>query len=391
MKRVGVFLGAQRNWGGAFQYNEAILNAVLSLDRTRYEPVLAYLYDDWEPIVATSGTACHRLALGRVGRLFDNVWRQYRIPLNKYPMLWQFFHPVVRGLHSLDCDLWVFPSVDVFTYQMRSKTLGVILDLMHRYESSFPEVSENGEYERRESHFGPLCNGTTGIMVDSELGREQVVESYGVSPEKVYSLPFIQPAGVKESGGAETLRERLDLPERFFYYPGQFWEHKNHARLIHALARLSDSHPDMHLVFSGFKDRQYQVLVELARSEGVGERVHFVGYIDESDVGNLYRLAEALVMPTFFGPTNIPPLEAMQAGCPVAISDIYASREQLGDAAIYFDPNSVKEICWSLCSLWDDASLRERLSKAGLARSGRWTEADFNQRFSEIVASVLHK
>lgn len=389
MKRVGVFLGAQKNWGGTFQYNEAILNAVLSLDRNRYEPVVAYLYDDWEAIVAQGGAETHRFAMGGTGRIFDKVWRQYGVPLNKAPLLWRLFHPVVKGLHSLDCDLWVFPSVDVFTYQMRTRTLGVILDLMHRYEPEFPEVSENGEYERRENHFGPLCQNATGILVDSELGREQVVESYGISPAKVHPLPFIPPAGIVGTEDADGLRERLSLPERFFYYPGQFWEHKNHARLIRALSLISESHPDVHLVFSGFKDRQYQELVELAHKQDVGKRVHFVGYVEESDVGKLYRLADALVMPTFFGPTNIPPLEAMQAGCPVAVSDIYAAREQLGDAAVYFNPRSVEALGHCLRTLWDDASLRERLSEAGLKRSSRWTEADLQTRFSEIVASVL--
>ena len=48
----------------------------------------------------------------------------------------------------------------------------------------------------------------------------------------------------------------------------------------------------------------------------------------------LYTEALALVMPTYFGPTNLPPLEAFQTGTPVLYSDLPGMREQVGDAAI---------------------------------------------------------
>jgi len=50
-----------------------------------------------------------------------------------------------------------------------------------------------------------------------------------------------------------------------------------------------------------------------------------------------------MIMPTFFGPTNIPPLEAIAVGCPVAVSNIYGMPHQLGDAALYFNPTRVEK------------------------------------------------
>lgn len=41
----------------------------------------------------------------------------------------------------------------------------------------------------------------------------------------------------------------------------------------------------------------------------------------------LYQKAWAMIMPSYFVPTNIPPLEAMALGCPVAVLNRYAMPE----------------------------------------------------------------
>ena len=63
---------------------------------------------------------------------------------------------------------------------------------------------------------------------------------------------------------------------------------------------------------------------------------------------------QALVFPTFLGPTNMPPLEAINEGCAVAVSGIYAMPEMLEGAALYFDPNSIESMTDALIKLHDD-------------------------------------
>jgi len=94
-------------------------------------------------------------------------------------------------------------------------------------------------------------------------------------------------------------------------------------------------------------------------------------------------------MPTFFGPTNIPPLEAMALGCPVAVSDIYAMREQLGDAALYFRPNSVRDIINIMERLWQDDLLCEDLAQRGLQHHANWQQYHFNGRFLNILEGLM--
>ena len=108
----------------------------------------------------------------------------------------------------------------------------------------------------------------------------------------------------------------------------------------------------------------------------------------QADMASLYRHARGLVMPTFFGPTNIPPLEAFAVGCPVAVSSVYGMPEQLGDAALYFDPTSVYEIAACVRKLWVDDSTRQTLIDRGTAHHNAWCQPHFNARFAEILEQL---
>ena len=90
-------------------------------------------------------------------------------------------------------------------------------------------------------------------------------------------------------------------------------------------------------------------------------------------------------MPTFSGPTNIPPLEAMKSGCPSAVSNIYAMPEQTKEAALLFDPESVDDMASAIAKLWEDDDLCRDLSERGKAVSREWTK----EHFDTLVAKIL--
>jgi glycosyltransferase involved in cell wall biosynthesis len=69
-----------------------------------------------------------------------------------------------------------------------------------------------------------------------------------------------------------------------------------------------------------------------------------LGFISIEELKWLYLHSLGLIMPTCLGPTNMPPLEALALGCPVAVSDIPGHHEQLGENAIYFNPFKIDEI-----------------------------------------------
>ena len=314
--------------------------------------------------------------------------------LSKLPMTWQrsltpYVLRVAREVIQQRCDLWIFASQESLAYEIPVPALMVIHDLMHRFQRRFPEVSAKGEYARRERHYQNVCRWARGILVESELGKRQVVECYGPNPESIYVLPTVPPQYIYDSQDQGGPLSSHGLPQKYFFYPAQFWEHKNHKRLIQALALLKNTHPDIHLVFVGSPKNAYVSVRALVDNLGLAENVHFLGYIPESEMAELYRRARALVMPTFFGPTNIPPREAIALGCPVAVSDIDGMREQMGEAALYFNPASVPEIAQVMETLWRDDALCRDLARRGLVRAAQWTQSHFNERLQDIIDAIL--
>src|SRR6185503_2369353 len=130
-------------------------------------------------------------------------------------------------------------------------------------------------------------------------------------------------------------------------------------------------------------------LAAFCRQAGIESSVSFVGRVPDADMAQFYRRARCLVMPTFFGPTNIPPLEAFALGCPAAVSGIYGMPEQVGDAALTFDPRSQDEIADALRRLWTDDALCLRLRERGHERARAWNQAAFNRRLEAILDVAL--
>ncbi len=69
---------------------------------------------------------------------------------------------------------------------------------------------------------------------------------------------------------------------------------------------------------------------------------------------------------SYFGPENLPPLEAMTLGCPVICSNYAGAKEQLGDAADFVDPSSSIEISKALRQVFEDKEWRDGLIRKGL-------------------------
>lgn len=385
MIRVGVYLGTEPHAGGAFQYGQTLLDTLAGLQRSEFDVLCAYAVDDWAAPIARHGFGALRVSYARAHSLYDRVLRNAGLS----PRLWRAVVPLIsttaRRLLASARDIWIFPAQDGLSYQLPVRSLVTIFDLMHRYERRFPEVSARGRAWRRDVHYRLIAQWSTGILVDAEVGRDHVVDSYDVDPRRVFVLPPAPPER-PDTPGSPALPE---LPAKFWFYPAQFWEHKNHERLLQALAAAARHAPDMALVLAGSPKNAYARVRAVIAALALETRVVTLGYVPDALMPALYRRARGLVMPTFFGPTNIPPFEAFQFGCPVACSRVYAMPEQFGDAAIYFDPRSVEEMTQALLRIWQDDELCAALAARGRQRLAEWPLERRAGRLAEALRAAV--
>ena len=106
---------------------------------------------------------------------------------------------------------------------------------------------------------------------------------------------------------------------------------------------------------------------------GLADRVRVMGQVTNDELIALYSDARALVFPTLYEGFGLPALEAMSSGTPVAASTKSSIPEVVGPATVYFSPDSVDSLMAALCKLLDSPALREKLSREGAARAGRFS------------------
>ncbi len=384
MKKIGLYLDSVIA-GGTFQYNLSILEAFRSLPKDQFSTVIAYTSYLWESYLQKEMISA--LKIDRT--IFSRLWFQIRSPLWLWKNTSRYFDSFSKSIVDQNCDLWVFPSQDIWSYSLPIPALGTIHDLMHRYERQFPESGSQKEYNFREKHYRRMCDNADGILVDSKLGRQQLIESYKISNPKVHILPFIAPQYIYES--TKDIKLDLKLPSKYLFYPAQFWEHKNHKALVRAISLLKATLPELKMVFVGSPKNGYTSLKKLIKKLDLQDMFLFLGQVSNDHVRRLYANARALIMPTFFGPTNIPPLEAFACGCPVAVSNVYGMPEQIGDAGLLFNPNSDQEIADIIFKLWTDDILINNLIEKGYQKSKDWDQKQFNQKLVEIIEKIIEK
>lgn len=388
MKKVGIILGSEPG-AGVFQYTQSVLDALLSFPASELELVAAYGDPEWLSHVPAGRMKVVPIGDSLWDRGLNRAWHAARLPNALWRKVAYGLNATVRALVREDCDLWICPAHERWVFRAPIKALGTVHDLMHRYEPQFPEVSANGQYAQREFHFKETCRWAEGILVDSEIGKLQLSEAYDVSPSKIFVLPYVPPGYIYEGQKVDIPETPATVPEKFFFYPAQFWMHKNHVTLFAALDKVRAKYPDVRLVLVGAPHNGYEQARQRVKELGLEENVIFLGYVPDSDMSALYRRARALIMPSFFGPTNIPQLEAFVAGCPVAVSGVYGVPEQVGDAALLFDPKSADEIASAMERLWTDDNLCRALVEKGKQRAASWGPEQFKSRFRDIVRSLV--
>jgi glycosyltransferase involved in cell wall biosynthesis len=218
------------------------------------------------------------------------------------------------------------------------------------------------------------------VIAGAEAGREEIERFYGVQPERMKLIPHPTPSFMADARSSTAPRV---VEGDYIFYPAQFWPHKNHANLLHALRLLRDQGMNLSLVLTGSDKGNQAYVLQLAERLGLTSHVRMLGFVPNEQLVSLYRHAVALSYVTFFGPENLPPLEAFAAGCPVVASDVAGAREQMGDAAVLVDPRRPEEIAAAIKNVSSDQALRARLIERGFERAKRSTPASF---VAEVIA-----
>lgn len=220
-----------------------------------------------------------------------------------------------------------------------------IWDLCHLDHPEFPEVSSGREFEKREDLFRKAVPKAFLTITDGDYTTEVASQKYG---GRFLAIPFAPAPFLEASKNTATVLEEYDIEPGYLFYPAQFWAHKNHARLLQAAALIKKRNGAApRIVFSGSEQGQKKNVELLAQRLGLQDTTRFLGFVPPDEIAALYDGSAALVMPSYFGPSNLPPLEAWSVGKPVLYPAQFASF--VGAAAYLFDPDDAVSLADCIC------------------------------------------
>jgi len=368
--KIGVFFEGSLHAGGGFQQT---LNMVLLLSRKakdRHDFVFFTNERSNVEELAKHGVEAHYLRLKRRERWIVRL--RSTIGGNHWCNRFGIGNPFDRKLDEFGVDLLYFPNPSGLALMTEKHNfVFTVWDLFHRDFMEFPEVRNYRSFEARESLFQGALPKAVAIITESEHGKQNVIRRYAVDSERVYVIPFspseIVTAAASETMSSETtdVRGKYNLDGDFLYYPAQFWPQKNHVYVLEGLKILKDKGRKVSAVFSGSDGGTLDHVQATAKKLGIKDLMHYVGFVPNEDVPCLYRESLALAMPTYCGPTNLPPLEAFLLGTPVLYSNLPGLREQVGDAALLLDLDDPSSLANAVINLQDDENLRKNLVEKG--------------------------
>ena len=242
-------------------------------------------------------------------------------------------------------------------------------DLQHLH---YPQFFEQEQIAWRETFYRAGCRHAQAIAAESAWVKDDIVRQYSVTPNKVYVIPRGSPTELYEPVTDKILaevRHGLRLPQTFALYPAQTWPHKNHIRLLEAVAWLRDRDGlVVNLTCTGRQNDFWPTIKKRITELRLGDQVRFLGFVRPIELRALYRLAQFVVFPSLFEGGGFPLLEAFEEGVPVACSDVTSLPEYGGDAVVLFDPTSTESIAEAMCRMSTERELCATLRQRGSAR-----------------------
>ncbi|MBS1810679.1 MAG: glycosyltransferase family 4 protein [Acidobacteria bacterium] len=216
------------------------------------------------------------------------------------------------------------------------------------------------------------------ILTVSEYSRQDIIKTYRMPAEKVtvthngWEAQFTPLVAERE---AETIKQKFGITKDYLLAVGSLQPRKNLIRLLRAYARLRAQQPgfQLQLVLVGRQLWLYEEILREIKQQNFATDVLVTNYVGDEDLPALYRSAVALVYPSLFEGFGLPPLEAMACGTPVITSNTSSLPEVVGQAALLIDPYDESAIAQAIWQIAHDASLRQRLQKAGIAQAKQFT------------------
>lgn len=387
-KKIALFIDAKKNVGGAFQESLYLIQDILKNNKNNYDIVIVSPFNQKlsKKINIDSLQINLNLFQKFVSFLRVNNFFFQKI-LNKY-FIRNYFEDF---MDKNKIDLIIFLNASQYIQYVEKMNFIVnIPDLAHRKNHEFPEMRKKSEFEIRERIYSTFLPKAFSVVTNSSTIKRDLVKYYSLDDNRV-SVINHQPSQqiqdfIYDEKNKNEVKKKYNLPDNYIFFPAQYWIHKNHKYIIDAIKLINDNtNINYHAVFCGSDKGNLDNLKNYSRNKKIDKKIKFLDFVSDEDIGYLYILSKMLVMPSYFGPTNIPPLEAFYLRVPVIYPNFDSFAEEFGESVFYIDIKKPESLVKAIKIIDENDDLRNKLINNGLIKLNENKKSINENRMFELI------
>lgn len=363
--KVAIIIENNINVGGGFTMSVEILLLLKKILKKNNIDFFVINYDNTNNKIFSDLNISHKTIKDSI---LDKIFA-----LINYSLIGMYLQRKLKYLTSLEkillknnCNFAVFvtPSPKPF-YLQKINYATTVYDICHHDYPEFSELSEFNIFKLREILIKNTIGQSVFVITESKELKYKLAVQYGKSLERIISIPNITSPflNLKDSLNEEKIFLKKNNLNNYYFYPAQFWSHKNHIRILQSIKKIASSGNKIQFVFCGHDKGNLIFLKKKIDEYKINKYVKIFGFVKNSELKILYKNCKAVVMPTYLGPTNIPPLDAWYFKKPLIYSKHLVN--QVKNAALLIDPNSVDELVVALKKI-NNKKIANKLIKNGI-------------------------
>jgi len=369
-ERIAIFVDTKENSGGAYQESLYLIENIKKFNENELDIAIISTSKSLAETFNKKNFESFYFTMNAFER-YVGFLRNYGSFVRRFKKYLFFQNKLENFLKKIKVDLVYFTNPSPYSLYLEDTDFMITVpDVSHREEMEFPEWAKS-DFERKDEILSKSTIKAVSVITNAEIIKDRISYFYSVLKDRICVIsqqPSLSVSKFEKTDNKtlEKFKELYSLPKNYIFYPAMYLPHKNHKYVIDSMKILKLKYEkNLCAVFCGSDSGYLKKIKKYVTEQKLNENIFFLDFVKNEYLPYLYLNSLALAMPTYSGPTNIPPWEAFKMGVPVLYSDIHNVKEVYKNAVYYIDPFEPESMAKAINEILVDENLKEQLISNG--------------------------
>jgi glycosyltransferase involved in cell wall biosynthesis len=297
---------------------------------------------------------------------------------------------VLKESYKQNIDIFFSPTSYIIPAIHNPKKISVLMTVHDLISFLYPQKHNKKAVIIERLLLKKALKKSAHILSVSKNTKSDICNRFSCNSRKISVIPNAASDVFRPLENEDLIyfKEEKQLPDKFIFSAGTLEPRKNYDILIRAFSKIKSEFPKYKLLIAGKKGWNYENIFKTVEDLDMGDSVKFLDYIPERDLVRLYNLATVFAYVSLYEGFGIPPLEAMQSGCPVITSNVSSIPEVVNDAAILVNPEKEEDIAQAMKKLLGSPEMQSGLRKKGLKQAEKFSWKKSAQKLLNLLEKM---